>query len=1451
MSRGCRLFVSAVLAFIPVLGSAQFAEQNVNMVAGTSWPHGDPYLQRQNEPSVAVSTRNFLNVIALANDYRSVDIPFDAPVGVDSEERGDAWIGVFKSRNGGQTWWSDLLDGFPQQANSTSPLHGFQAAADPVVRSGPNGMFYASGIVLNRTLNPLGAVFVTRFIDNNNTENGDPIQNLGAKIIDQGTSGQFLDKPWIAVGPGTGTCTVSGQTFAAQNVYVAYTAFVGGDNNIRTKLMFARSTDCGATWSSPQKLSEGYPINQGASIVVAPTAIYVVWRQFKSQNIPDAILIAKSTDNGQTFTKAATIRNITPFEQGTVALPSQPAIRTNAYPAAAADASGRLYVVWADRGFQANGDGRIMMVHSADGVSWSGPIVVDGQSGRGHQFMPSVSVAGGKIVVAYYDLRDDSTMGVFTKLGGGLYSESRVAVGDRPVHPELVFSQYLQEYANEQRRHTLDLRGAMMTASAMGPVNNGITRLSRYIFGSRPNSAVIEQMQYNVPNFPIFRLGTAPFLGDYIDIAGYSPKSSPVWHAVWTDNRDVRPPLDGNWANYTPVFSPSNNGTSKFNGQAVPPCVGGQTGMRNHNIYTTRLTEGVFVGSSGNSKPLGTIQRAFTVFVQNAKGQAKSYRLTATPSSGIASFDQLLPNLPSVDVPVQAHSTATRTVYVTSQDHHATVTVDATEIDSNGHVVPGGLSSSAILNPDVSNPDVSNPDVSNPDVSNPDVSNPDVSNPDVSNSEVHNPDVSNPDVSNPDVSNPDVSNPDVSNPDVSNPDVSNPDVSNPDVSNPDVSNPDVSNPDVSNSALGDATDYTWKTHNKGNTTSGYSVKLAANSPLPVCVEGQVIPGCIATQLIVYRVYQTPIASSCNLSQEKHSQILGNVINPKFVTINDITSIDPNDASLWLNPGDGARITLRVYAKQTVFDPTTTIAPAVVSQAKNNINGVIAPSPSIALPASLPLFITTQTVNDAVVGQPYTTTFAATGGTAPYTWVSLAPQAAQIDPNGVMTYGGFATSGKSVMTISATDSAAHPSTATRDFVVSVYDPLQITTPVVLPDGQLNQAYTAPLAATGGKPPYAWSKYKPLSFPAWLSVDPVNGTLTGTPTVPGTYTVNVQVDDSAQPNQNSLRQFQLTVLNQLNVQWGPQPVTSQAGQSMFVGFRVSDINDVPVPGATVTVTIANNPGNSSIGQPSTTTNVNGLGAMNISIPNPGVGYTLLATANAAGFSPGTAISNAFDITAPLTMNQTLPDAFEQSAYSANVGASGGLPPYTYSSTGSLPAGLSFNSATGAFSGTPSEVNFTLFTVTVTDTANGSVSKTYNVQSWAPQSAYCVAGTFPIFNNWNTGNVSNNAASPTVLVPNRPNGYAVTGMANYHTNNSQVTPTITLGNISPFAVTINTNGVTPGFANWEATVPGGTNLLFGQYPVLDSDQAVPAQAYPGTWMQNAQSGGKGFTVVCVKPN
>src|SRR5215470_103511 len=255
-----------------VLG--QTSGPSVNMVSGTVWTTGDPFLQRQNEPSLAVSTRNPLHLFGGANDYRSVDIAGLAG----QSERADAWLGIFKSFDGGQTWQSVLLPGFPldsSPAGLASPIHGFQAAADPTVRAGTNGLFYYSGIAFNRGTNAPGAIFVARFIDNNNKENGDPIQYLSTAAIDTGNSGQFIDKPWIAADvplAGAPMCSIPStppQSFPAGNVYIAYAVFPGSNNN---QILFARSTDCGATWTKPTKLSESQQLSQGVTMVISPVS---------------------------------------------------------------------------------------------------------------------------------------------------------------------------------------------------------------------------------------------------------------------------------------------------------------------------------------------------------------------------------------------------------------------------------------------------------------------------------------------------------------------------------------------------------------------------------------------------------------------------------------------------------------------------------------------------------------------------------------------------------------------------------------------------------------------------------------------------------------------------------------------------------------------------------------------------------------------------------------------------------------------------------------------------------------------------------------------------------------------------------------------------------------------------------------------------------------------------
>ena len=276
------LVILAAVGTAGAIGQAPAPGQNVNMVSGTQWPGGDPFLQRQNEPSIAVSSRNPLHLLAGANDYRTVDLPISDTV--PGSLSGDAWLGVFKSYDGGQTWQSYLLAGYPQDNSlPASPLKAYLGAADPTVRAGTGGVLYYSGIAFNRGTNN-GGVFVSTFFDTNRKENGsapagkDAIQYQNTVVVDTGTSGQFLDKTWIATDiprPGAGTCTFNAfgltQTVTAGNVYVVWSRFTGSQS---TKIMFSRSLDCGKTWSNPTKLSESSSINQGTNVAIDPTKDY-------------------------------------------------------------------------------------------------------------------------------------------------------------------------------------------------------------------------------------------------------------------------------------------------------------------------------------------------------------------------------------------------------------------------------------------------------------------------------------------------------------------------------------------------------------------------------------------------------------------------------------------------------------------------------------------------------------------------------------------------------------------------------------------------------------------------------------------------------------------------------------------------------------------------------------------------------------------------------------------------------------------------------------------------------------------------------------------------------------------------------------------------------------------------------------------------------------------------
>jgi parallel beta-helix repeat protein len=977
-----RLFAAFALSMacaLTVTLAAQIPTRNVNMVSGLVWPLGDPFMQRQNEPSVAASTRNPMHVLAGSNDYRSVDLPLFLS-DIDAEV-GDAWLGLYKSTDGGERWTSTLLPGYPfdhSPEGLASPISGYHAAADPVVRSGTNGLMYYAGLAFDRTLptQPPGksAIFVARFIDNNNQESGDPFRYINTSLVTTspgGATGVFLDKPWMAVDiprQGGGTCAITTQRedgpftqrLPAGNVYVAFTVKSVDAQGDRWDLYFSRSADCGERFSAPMRISRQEDrVNQGATIVIAPTTgeVLIAWRRIDLA--PDgeedhAIVVAKSADQGNKWNPPGVARRfprgkkvgldpthfenkgkkkntivsqtnvtteLTPFDQGSSA--SGLAFRTNAYPTMTADGSGRFYLAWTERRLAndparpelTDGDARIHLSTSADGVTWSAPIVVADVGQLGHQIMPALSFAGGKLMVAYYDLQED-----------------RSAVFTKHVDDATAFFK-----TSPDRRHTIDIRASMGTPGPL-PVFEHSRSVSSYMMGTPQGSTEPpKQLQVNAPNLPLFKLGTTPFIGDYIDIAPspsfvpngaggwvYNTAASstpPVFHVAWTDNRDVKPPFDGNWTKYTP---PTYNGPRPPHGQAVEVCQPGWAGGRNQNIYTARVTGGLIVGSPGNSKPLNTqFARAFVVFARNTTEtlapRVFRMRILNQPPGGRASFSQFPappftptsdPPVAYVDVTVPRLSTASRTVYVTSSDPHAPVTVDVSEIGSIGaeNEIPGGLEGTIYLNLDVSNPEVDNPEVDNPEVDNPEVDNAEVYNP-----EVDNPEVDNPEVDNPEVDNPEVDNPEVDNIVVGNPEVDNPEVDNPEVDNPEVDNPEVDNPEVDNGALiadgGVVTDITWKVKNIGNTTTAYNVNLF--------LRRNSLPSTGTAQLLIYRIYKTPTIkfASCDVQTTTQNVLVVNIPSPTLVLPNGEPS-EPNDsdenhATVWIEPGKEVRVTVRV------------------------------------------------------------------------------------------------------------------------------------------------------------------------------------------------------------------------------------------------------------------------------------------------------------------------------------------------------------------------------------------------------------------------------------------------------------------------------------------------------------------------------------------------------------
>src|SRR5471030_1893101 len=160
-----------------------------------------------------------------------------------------------------------------------------------------------------------------------------------------------------------------------------------------------------------------------------------------------------------------------------------------------------------------------------------------------------------------------------------------------------------------------------------------------------------------------------------------------------------------------------------------------------------------------------------------------------------------------------------------------------------------------------------------------------------------------------------------------------------------------------------------------------------------------------------------------------------------------------------------------------------------------------------------LVITTAPVlAPATVGLQYGQPLVAAGGRPPYVWsISSGGLPAGVTLNTATgTLGGVpSAAGSFQFTADVTDSLAR--SASKQFSLTVAAAVVISSAPQLAPATAGASYSQALAATGGTPPYLWS-ITSGGLPAGLSFDVGTATISGVPTLGGSFTFTAQVIDN---------------------------------------------------------------------------------------------------------------------------------------------------------------------------------------------------------------------------------------------------------------------------------------------------------------------------------------------------
>jgi hypothetical protein len=502
----------------------------------------------QNEPTLAIDPRNTSVWASGANDYCTVPTA------------GDAWAGFYRSSDSGATWTDSLLPGYNGDTSTegtSSPLHklvagGALAAGDPVMGWDGQGNLFYMGNNFNRgiengvsgtTRNNIGSIWVATYASSNPADRStDGSKYVRTVVIATNTFGlgSFNDKTSLAVDPATG------------NIYAAWSDFHGAGCN---EILFSRSTDHGATFSPPLKISSGICVNQGPSIAIGPAGqVYVAWEAIAVTPVgPTGAAFASSTNFGETFSKARVVQTYTPFTSrqfsgngarqcgdGPFTCPTGftfPRFDLASPYLAADNVNGTL--VMAFQVAQSSGQGQIEFMFSSNGGGTWSSLKRLAPSSTGHQFFPFLAASGGRVNAIWYDSRGDAN-----------YSAMRPP-------------------CNSASGHTSACLNVRYAESSDGGKTWG-------------SSIKVTDVPTN-PNYEQFGTRRVPFFGDYITVAAQGDTIG----TTWTDQRNT-------------VGAPDPSGDNDGADVAGDPETGGTctsgttcfdiTGGLDQNIYAATIT---------------------------------------------------------------------------------------------------------------------------------------------------------------------------------------------------------------------------------------------------------------------------------------------------------------------------------------------------------------------------------------------------------------------------------------------------------------------------------------------------------------------------------------------------------------------------------------------------------------------------------------------------------------------------------------------------------------------------------------------------------------------------------------------------------------------------------------------------------------------------------------------